>query len=81
MVVELVTDYAPMFADDILTLKGKTIKEVVVHTDDTNDIDWVSFDFTDGTEVEIHAHGLHTEGWVEMESGHRIREIYKKYTP
>lgn len=61
---------------EIEGLAGKTIADVYVHLDGSTSVGWVSLTFTDGTEVEISAHGEHTDGWPIFELGRRIRDIY-----
>lgn len=61
--------------DLIESLAGKTVSRVHVHLDEDS-VEWFALSFSDGTEIEISAHGMHTEGWVVVNSGRELRDIY-----
>ena len=60
---------------------GKTVTFAHAHLDEEGGIEWVALTFDDGSQVELSAHGMHTEGWLIVERGSRIRDIYKVAEP
>lgn len=56
-------------------LLHKQITRIHVHEDDDG-IGWIGLTLSDGSEIELSASGLHTQGWINVERGRRIRDIY-----